>query len=59
MIGPRAADLIGEATLTVQYGLTVANLIDTIHPLPTFSEALKRAAQAFVRDISMMSCCVE
>ncbi len=59
MIGPRAGDLIGEATLAVQYGLTIDDLINTIHPFPTFSEALKRAAQAFVRDISLMSCCVE
>ena len=59
MIGPRAADMIGEATLAVKFGLTIDNIIDTVHPFPTFSEAFKMAAQSFVRDISTMSCCVE
>jgi mercuric reductase len=34
-------------------------LIDTVHAFPTYSEAIKMAAQAFRRDISNMSCCVE
>jgi mercuric reductase len=59
MIGPRAADMIPEATLAVKFGLTVDDIIDTIHPFPTFSEAFKHACQAFRRDVSMMSCCVE
>ena len=45
--GARAADMIPKATLAVKYGLTVDNIIDTIHPFPTFSEALKHACQAF------------
>lgn len=59
MVGPRAADMIPEATLAVKSGLTVDDIIDTIHPFPTFSEALKHACQAFRRDTSTMSCCVE
>ena len=59
MVGPRAADMIPEATLAVKFGLTVDDIIDTIHPFPTFSEAFKHACQAFRRDTSMMSCCVE
>jgi mercuric reductase len=59
MVGPRAADMIPEATLAVKFGLTVDDIIDTIHPFPTFSEALKHACQAFRRDTSKMSCCVE
>lgn len=38
---------------------TVDDIIDTIHPFQTFSEALKHACQAFRRDTSTMSCCVE
>lgn len=59
MVAPRAADMIPEATLVVKFGLTVDDIIDTVHPFPTFSEAFKRACQAFRRDTSTMSCCVE
>ena len=59
MVAPRAADMIMEATLAVTVGLTVDDIIDTVHPFPTFSEAFKQACQAFRRDTSTMSCCVE
>jgi mercuric reductase len=59
MIAPQAADMISEATLAVKFGLTVDDIIDTVHPFPTFSEAFKHACQAFRRDTSTMSCCVE
>jgi mercuric reductase len=58
MVGPRAADMIPQATLAVKYGLTIDDVIDTIHPFPTFSEAFKHACQAFRRDTETMSCCV-
>ena len=59
MVAPRAADMIMEATLAVKFGLTVDDIIDTVHSFPTFSEAFKHACQAFRRDTSTMSCCVE
>lgn len=59
MVAPRAADMIPEATLAVKFDLTIDDIIDTIHPFPTFSEAFKHACQAFRRDTSTMSCCVE
>ncbi len=59
MVAPDAADLIHEATLAVKFGVTVEDLIDTVHVFPTLSEGIKLAAQAFVRDISVMSCCIE
>lgn len=43
----------------MKFGLTVGDIIDTVHPFPTFSEAFKYACQAFRRDTSTMSCCVE
>ncbi|MDR7534698.1 MAG: mercury(II) reductase [Armatimonadota bacterium] len=58
MVAPLAADVIHEATLAVKFGLTVDDLIDTVHVFPTLSEGIKLAAQAFRRDISRMSCCV-
>ena len=59
IVSPSAADLIHEATLAVKFGLTVDDIIDTLHVFPTLSEGIKRVAQAFTRDISVMSCCVE
>ena len=39
--------------------LVVDDIIDTVHVFPTLSEGIKRVAQAFTRDVSVMSCCVE
>jgi len=55
---PVAADMIHEATLAVKFGLTIDDIIDTVHVFPTFSEAIKLVAQSFVTDIGKMSCCV-
>jgi mercuric reductase len=59
IVSPHAADLIHEAALAVKFGLTVDDIIDTVHVFPTLSEGIKRVAQAFTRDVSVMSCCVE
>ena len=59
IVAPHAAELIHEATLAVKFGLTIDEIIDTVHVFPTLSEGIKRVAQAFTRDISQMSCCVE
>jgi mercuric reductase len=39
--------------------ITIDELIDTVHIFPTLSEGIKMATQAFRRDITKMSCCVE
>lgn len=59
IVSPGAADLIHEAALAVKFRLTVDDIIDTLHVFPTLSEGIKRVAQAFTRDISVMACCVE
>ena len=59
IISPNAAELIHEATLAVKFGLTIDDIIDTVHVFPTLSEGIKRVAQAFTRDVSQMSRCVE
>lgn len=59
IVAPFAADLIHEATMAVRLGLTIDDVIDTVHVFPTFSEGIKRVAQAFTRDVSKISCCVE
>lgn len=58
IVAPQAAEMIHEATLAVRFGLTIDDLIDTVHVFPTFSEGIKLAAQAFTRDIGVMACCI-
>ena len=46
MIGPRAAELVAEATLALRLECTVEELVRTIHAHPTMSEAVGEAAHA-------------
>src|SRR5467141_1972274 len=46
IVGPRATDLIAEATLAVQNGLTLDQLDLTMHAHPTLPEAIMEAALA-------------
>lgn len=45
MAGPHVAELIGEATLAVETGATLEDLIATIHVHPTLTEAIMEAAE--------------
>lgn len=56
--GTNAAEIIHEATLAIRLGLTIQDIIDTVHVFPTYSEAIKLASQAFTRDVSVMTCCI-
>ncbi len=44
LIGPHVVDLISEATIAIEHGLTAYDLAATIHPHPTLSEALWEVA---------------
>lgn len=56
--GTNAAEIIHEAALAIRHGLTIQDIIDMVHVFPTYSEAIKLAAQAFTRDVSVMTCCI-
>jgi mercuric reductase len=43
----------------VRDGLTIYEVIDTLHVFSTLSEAIKIAAQSFLRDVGKMPCCAE
>lgn len=45
MVGPQASELIAEATLAIEMGATIEDLMVTIHPHPTISEAIMEAAE--------------
>ena len=46
IIGPRAADMIAECVLAVEFGASSEDIARTIHGHPTFAEALQEAAMA-------------
>jgi dihydrolipoyl dehydrogenase len=46
MIGPRATELVSEATVALRLEATVEELIRTIHAHPTLAEAIGEAAHA-------------
>ena len=49
IVGEHAGELIGEVTLAMTSGLGMAKIASTIHPYPTRSEVLKRAADEYNR----------
>ena len=46
IIGPRAADMIAEGVLAMEFGASSEDIARTVHGHPTFSEALQEAALA-------------
>ncbi len=46
MIAPRAADLIMEAVVAMEYKASAEDIVRICHPHPTYSEAMKEAAMA-------------
>jgi len=58
-LSPLATEYVLEGATAIKHGLTYEDIIDTTHVFPTLAEGVKLAAQAFTRDINMMSCCVE
>jgi dihydrolipoamide dehydrogenase len=45
MVGPHASELIAEGTLAIEMGAALEDLLATIHPHPTLSEAILEAAE--------------
>ena len=50
MIAPRAADLIMEAVVAMEYRASAEDIARICHPHPTYSEAVKEAALAATAD---------
>jgi dihydrolipoamide dehydrogenase len=48
IIGPRATELIAEATTAIGLEATVESLVRTVHAHPTLSEAVGEAAHATI-----------
>jgi mercuric reductase len=54
-----AADMIHEAAIAIKYGLTIDDIVDTVHVFPTMTESIKLVATAFKQDVKKLSCCAE
>jgi len=52
-----AAEVMYSATLAIQLGATIDDLIDSYAPYLTMAEGLRLAAQASETDVAMLSCC--
>ncbi|HYU07532.1 MAG TPA: mercury(II) reductase [Thermoplasmata archaeon] len=52
-----APEMIHEGLLAVKYGLTLEDILDTVHVFPTHTEAIKFAALSFFEDVDKLSCC--
>lgn len=59
ILSPFATEFIIEGVYAIRYGLKYTDIVDTTHIFPTLSEGIKLSAQAFLRDVARMSCCVE
>lgn len=59
ILSSMAADIVHEGAVIVRDGLTISDVIDVLHIFPTLSEAIKIAAQSFLRDVERMPCCIE
>lgn len=44
LLGPRASDIVMEGVLAIRSGLTMQEVMSTVHAHPTFSEAVMEAA---------------
>jgi mercuric reductase len=58
-VAPNAAEFIIEGVYLIKNGLTYDDLIESTHVFPTVAESVKICGQAFIRDVSKMSCCMD
>jgi mercury(II) reductase len=57
ILAPEGSDSIQSVALAIKAGMTAEQLGETIFPYLTTVEGLKLAAQAFNKDVKMLSCC--
>jgi mercuric reductase len=59
VLAPEASEFIGQASLMIKHRYKVDDIINMPTVFPSISEIIKLSAQAFIRRIDMMPCCVE
>ncbi|MEX1258991.1 MAG: mercury(II) reductase [Gemmatimonadota bacterium] len=56
-LGAAAGELLGEGALALRLGASVQEIVETLHPYLTWTEAVKLAAQMVDGDVAKLSCC--
>lgn len=54
---PAAAEIVHEGVCAVKFGITIDDLIDTVHVFPTFSGAIQICARSFRKDMPEKEAC--
>lgn len=49
ILGHGAGNMIGEITLAMKHGISATSLGNTIHPYPTYPDAIRQAAESYTR----------
>jgi dihydrolipoamide dehydrogenase len=49
-MGPSVSELLGEMTLAIRKGMSASDIVGTIRPHPTISEAMREAALGFLQE---------
>lgn len=49
VVGPHAGDLISELTLAIQHRIRLGKIASTIHPYPTYADAIRRLGDQYNR----------
>lgn len=57
IVAAEGGELVMEAALAIQMGVTVDRLASMFHPYLTLSEGIKLAAITFDKDVENLSCC--
>lgn len=57
ILSPEAGEMIMEPTLAVKFGLTIEDLVETLHPYLTLGEGIRLAARTFDKEVAALSCC--
>ncbi len=52
-----APEMIHGGVLAVKHGLTLEDILDTVHVFPMSSEAIKLGALSFFEDVDELTCC--
>ena len=57
VVAPEGGELIQQLSMAIKYGITVAELAESLYPYLTLGEGIKLAAITFGKDVSKLSCC--
>ena len=49
IVGPRAGEMLAEISLSIYFGIPLRKLASIIHPYPTYSLAIRRAADLWLK----------